>query len=92
MPGSGTIKHHLDLEVFATNVKSEDGRTKLPAMFTLDAADSLSMCTIFDEDDTKRTASGLVYLRLEYKNLTVRGKVPSDLFLWCQWRDVGNQY
>jgi hypothetical protein len=60
-------------------------------MFTFDAAGSLGMCTIFDEDDTKGTASGLVYLRLEYKNLTVRGKVPSDLFLWCQWGDVGDQ-
>lgn len=60
-------------------------------MFTLDAAGSLSMCTIFDEDDTKRTAGSLVYLRLEYKNLTVRGKEPSNLLLWCQWGDVGNQ-
>jgi hypothetical protein len=60
-------------------------------MFTLDAAGSLGMRTIFDEDDTKRTAGGLVYLRLEYKNLTVCGKVPPDLFLWCQWGDVGNQ-
>jgi hypothetical protein len=41
-------------------------------MFTLDAAGSLGMCAIFDEDDTKRTTSGLVYLRLKYKNLTVR--------------------
>jgi hypothetical protein len=60
-------------------------------MFTLDTAGSLGMCTIFDEDDTKRPSRGLVYLRLEYKNLTVRGKVPSDLFLWCQRGDVGNQ-
>jgi hypothetical protein len=76
---------------FTTNVKSKDCRTKLLAMFTFDAAGSLSMCTIFDEDDTKGTAGGLVYLRLEYKNLTVRRKVPSDLFLWCQWGVVGNQ-
>ena len=60
-------------------------------MFTLDTAGSLGMFTIFDEDDTKRTASGLVYLRLEYNDLTVRRKMPSDLFLWCQWGDVGNQ-
>jgi hypothetical protein len=52
-------------------------------MFVLDAPGSLGMCTIFDKDDTKRTAGGFVYLRLEYKNLTVGGKVPSDLFLWC---------
>ena len=60
-------------------------------MFVLDAAGSLGMCTIFDKDDTKSAAGGFVYLRLEYKDLTVRGKMPSDLFLWCQWRDVGNQ-
>ena len=60
-------------------------------MFVLDAAGSLGMCTIFYKDDTKSAAGGLVDLRLEYKYLTVRGKVPSDLFLWCQWRDVGNQ-
>jgi hypothetical protein len=41
-----TIKHHLDLEVFATSVECEEGRTKLLAMFTLDAAGNLGMCTI----------------------------------------------
>jgi hypothetical protein len=34
-------------------------------MFTLDAPGSLGMCAILDKDDTKRTAGGLVYLRLE---------------------------
>jgi hypothetical protein len=60
-------------------------------MFTLDAASSLGMCTIFDEDDTKRTTGGLVYLGLENEDLAVRGKEPSDLLLWCQWGDVGDQ-
>jgi hypothetical protein len=60
-------------------------------MFTLDAAGSFGMCAIFDKDDTKRSAGGLVYLRLEHKDLTVRGEVPSNLFLWCQWGDVGDQ-
>jgi hypothetical protein len=60
-------------------------------MFTLDAAGGFGMCTIFDKDDTKRSAGGFVYLRLEQKDLTVRGKVPSDLFLWRQWGDVSNQ-
>jgi len=51
-------------------------------MFTLDAPGSLGMCTKLDKNDTKSTACGLVYLRLKYKNWTVRGKKSSDLFLW----------
>ena len=60
-------------------------------MFAIDTSRSLGMCTIFDKNDTKRTASSLVYLRFEYKDRSVCGKVSPDLFLWCQWGDIGNQ-
>jgi hypothetical protein len=60
-------------------------------MFALDTPRSLGMCTILDKNDTERTTSSFVYLRLEYKDWSMRGKVSSDLFLWCQWGDVGNQ-
>ena len=57
-------------------------------MFELSALGSPDMCT---KGDTKHTAGDLVYLRLEYKNLTVGGKVPSDLFLWRQWETLATK-
>lgn len=36
-------------------------------------------------------ANILHYLMFECKDLTVRVKVPLDLFLWCHWQGIGNQ-
>jgi len=62
-----TIKYHCNFEVFAADVESQHGRPKLLTMFTLDAPESLGMCTKLDKNGTKSTTSGL-YLRLKYKN------------------------